>query len=262
MLCRLYVDETGNSDLKNAEKDENVRFLSLTGVLTYRHSHAETIQPAIDALKADLFGHSDDSPVILHRRDIIDREGPFGALNDENIRAEFDSRVLDLIETLPYLAITVTIDKAEHLARYGVWHFDPYHYCLRCLVERYVLWLNRHQWTGDVAIEPRFKRVDKKVKASFQRIWMEGTENIPPPIVQARLTTREIKFFAKEKNCAGLQLCDLIAHPSFRAMRRARDKKAMPHDFGGRVATILEAKKLARNPKTGKIDGWGRKWLP
>jgi Protein of unknown function (DUF3800) len=262
MLCRLYVDETGNSDLRNAGADGNVRFLSLTGVLTYRQVHAEIIQPQLDELKADLFGHSEDNPVILHRRDVIDREGPFVVLNDEDVRANFDAKILDLIRTLPYIAITVTIDKAEHLEKYGVWHFDPYHYCLRCLVERYVLWLNRHRWTGDVVIEPRFKKVDKKVKASFQRIWAGGTENIPARIVQARLTSHEIKFVGKGENCAGLQLCDLIAHPSFRAMRRRKEGQNMPHDFGASVVAVLEESKLSRNPKTGVIEGWGRKWLP
>lgn len=262
MLCRLYIDEVGNADLKNAPNDDNVRYLSLTGVTTLRSFHDETIQPAFDELKIDLFGHTQDSPVILHRREVIDRTGPFAVLNDEKIRADFDRRTLDLIGKLPYIATTVTIDKAEHVERYGVWHFDPYHYCMRCLIERFVLWLRRHDWTGDVVAETRYRQVDKKVKASFQRIWRDGTEFISAPIVQERLTSREIKLFPKSQNCAGLQLCDLIAHPSFRAMRRLRNGEPIPDDFGGKVAAILEDKKLARNPKTGTIYGWGRKWLP
>jgi hypothetical protein len=262
MLCRLYIDEVGNADLKNAPNDENVRYLSLTGVTTFRSLHDRTIQPAIDQLKTDLFGHGPANPVILHRREIIDRVGPFAVLHDDECRATFDERALRLIENLPFIANTVTIDKAEHVERYGVWHFDPYHYALRCLIERYVLWLKRHGFRGDVAAEPRYPRVDKKVKASFQRIWSGGTEHIPAHIVQRHLTSREIKFFSKPKNCAGLQICDLIAHPSFRAMRRMRDGLAIPDDFGGRVARILEERKLARHPVSGVIDGWGRKWLP
>jgi uncharacterized protein DUF3800 len=221
MLCRLYIDEVGNADLKNAPHDDNIRYLSLTGITTFRSFHDETIQPAIDRLKGDLFGHAQDTPVILHRREIIDRAG-----------------------------------------RYGVWHFDPYHYCMRCLVERFVRWLIRHDWTGDVVAETRYKKGDKKLKASFQRIWKDGTEFIGGSIVQERLTSREIKLFPKSLNCAGLQLCDLIAHPSFRAMKRARDGEQVPDDFGGKVAAILEDKKLARNPRSLAIDGWGRKWLP
>jgi hypothetical protein len=170
--------------------------------------------------------------------------------------------MLELIEGLPYIANTVTIDKAEHFERYKAWHFDPYHYCLRCLIERYVLWLDRQEWQGDVAAEPRFRKVDKKVKASFQRIWEGGTENVPARLMQSRLTSREIKFFPKPRNVATMQLCDLIAHPSFRAMRRTREGRAVPNDYGGKIAKILESKKLARHPVSGMIDGWGRKWLP
>jgi hypothetical protein len=128
MLCRLYIDEVGNADLKNAPHDDNVRYLSLTGITTFRSFHDETIQPAIDGLKGDLLGHAQDTPVILHRREIIDRTGPFSVLHDDAIRADFDQRTLKLIGDLPYIAVTVTIDKAEHVERYGVWHFDPYHY--------------------------------------------------------------------------------------------------------------------------------------
>jgi hypothetical protein len=262
MLCRLYVDEVGNSDLKNAPKDPNTRYLSLTGITTFRHLHADTIQPALDQLKADLFGQGPDTPVILHRREIIDRSGPFKVLNDDETRSEFDQRTLSLIGDLPYIANTVTIDKAEHFDRYGVWHFDPYHYCLRCLVERYVLWLQRHGWRGDVVVEERVRKVDKKLKASFQRTWQQGTDQIPAPIVQARLTSRELKLYPKAKNCACLQLCDLIAHPSFRAMRRARDNEPQPVDFGGRVARILEAEKLARDPENGEDRWLGQKMAP
>lgn len=262
MLCRLYIDEVGNADLKNAPDDPNVRYLSLTGITTFRSFHDTAIQPAIDALKCDLFGHTQVTPVILHRREIMDRSGPFAVLNDDAVRADFDIRTLKLIDELPYIANTVAIDKAEHVERYGVWHFDPYHYCLRCLVERFVLWLKRHGWKGDVVAEERYKQVDKKVKASFQRIWKEGTDFIAAPVIQQHLTSREIKLYPKMRNCAGLQLCDLLAHPSFRAMRRAREGQEIPDDFGGKIATTLEEKKLARNPRTGVIDGWGRKWLP
>ena len=104
---------------------------------------------------------------------------------------------MGLIEDLPYIAITVAIDKHAHVEKYSVWHFNPYHYCMRALIERYVLWLNRHKLTGDVVAEPRFKKVDKKLKKSFSYIYDHGTENIPAAIVQARLTSREIKFDPK-----------------------------------------------------------------
>jgi Protein of unknown function (DUF3800) len=262
MACRLYVDEVGNGDLKAAATDPNLRYLSLTGVLTTVMLHDTAIQTEIDQIKSDLFGHSPERPVILHRREIVRREGPFAVLRDPDADQAFRLRLLNAIRSMPYIAITVTIDKKEHLDRYQVWRFDPYHYCLQCLVERYVLWLNRQNETGDVVIEVRFKKVDKKLKASFQRIYDFGTDVLRVDVVQRHLTSHEIKLESKNANCAGLQLCDIIAHPSFRAMRRERENLPRLDDLGYEIVDILVDRRYARNPATGRIDGWGRKWLP
>ena len=100
-----------------------------------------------------------------------------------------------MIEKAPYRAITVQIDEKEHLDTYGVWHFDPYHYCLRCMVERFVLYARRHLARGLVVIDPRYKRSDKKLKASFERIYMAGTDVIPARVVQDHLISRDIVFY-------------------------------------------------------------------
>ena len=78
----LYIDEVGNGELSGAATDPNIRYLALTGVLTRQLAHERIIQPQLDALKADLFGHSPDNPVILHRREIVRREGPFAVLRN------------------------------------------------------------------------------------------------------------------------------------------------------------------------------------
>lgn len=262
MVCRLFIDEVGNADLRGSATDDNIRYLSLTGIITKQTFHDRHFQPLVDDLKARHFGHSAAIPVILHRREIMRAEKQFASLKDASKRAAFDSELIQLLELLPYIAITVTIDKREHLNRYAVWHFDPYHYCLRCLIERYVLWLRRHSLTGDVAVEPRFKKEDKRVKASFALIYNNGTEHIPARIMQCHLTSREIKFFPKTQNVAGMQICDMLAHPSYRSMKLERDGKNPPNDFGTKVADVLIRKRYSRDPSTKVIDGWGRKWLP
>jgi hypothetical protein len=262
MTCRLFIDECGNADLKGAADDPNVRYLSLTGIVMKSAAHARRLQPALEALKAVHFGEPGDNSVILHRREIMRREGCFSVLRDPDRREAFDADLLALVEEQPFQAITVTIDKKEHLERYRVWRFDPYHYCLTCLVERYVQWMDRHDLTGDVVIEARFKKVDKKLKASFSRLWHEGTDRVPARIMQARLLSKDIGMYVKAANIAGLQLCDLIAYPSYRDMRKTRDGEKRPDDFGTRIADLLIEKKYARNPRNRRIEGWGTKWLP
>src|SRR4051812_46995053 len=153
MTCRLFIDEVGNADLKGAAEDDNVRFLSLTGVVMKIAAHQERLQPAFDGLKAVHFGDIGDKPVILHRRDILRTEGCFSVLRCPEAKARFDAELLGIIDEIPYQVITVTIDKREHLERYRRWRYDPYHYCLACLVERYVNWLERLDYKGDVVVE-------------------------------------------------------------------------------------------------------------
>ena len=248
--------------MDGAAEDPNVRYLALTGVLTSRAAHDLQIEPAIKRLKSIFPSPSPAFPIILHRREVMRREGPFAILRDDGMRAAFDNQLADVITNAPYLVITVQIDKRQHLEMYNVWRFDPYHYCLRCLIERFVLELHSRGLRGDVVIEPRFKKADKKVKASFERIYNEGTEHVPANTIQAHLSSRDIMFEPKKANVAGLQLADMLAHPSARYMRFERDGVPHPDDFGTRVAKILVDRKYRRNPFSGNIAGWGTKWLP
>lgn len=154
------------------------------------------------------------------------------------------------------------IDKREHRERYSVWRFNPYHYCLTALMERYVMWLKLHGEIGDVVAEPRYKLADKKLKRAFQYIWANGTDNVTAKEVQACITSRELKFQAKMTNDCGLQLVELIANASHRGTKARQLGEPFRDAFGGKVYEILEKKKFRRHPKTMKIDGYGRKWLP
>lgn len=259
MTCRLYIDEVGNDDVKTREE----QFLSITGIITKKRGHDHIITSEIEQLKTDLFNHHPIiKPVILHRREIVRKEPPFEALWDEAVNIEWQTRILNLIEKLPYIAMTILIDKHEHVQRYPVWHFNPYHYCMRAIVERYVLWLNRQDLTGDVVAEPRFKQVDKALKKSFAYIYNHGTEHIPPAIIQKRLTSHEIKFDPKANNVCGLQLVEMIAHPSHQSLKAEATGIPMTAEFGKRVVEVLEKSRYSRNPKTKEISGWGRKRLP
>ncbi|MBW1607803.1 MAG: hypothetical protein JRJ74_06855 [Deltaproteobacteria bacterium] len=75
------------------------------------------------------------------------------------------------------------------------------------------------------------------------------------------LTSRQLKVKQKTNNVAGLQIADLVAHPSYRATLARKNKQSLPLNFGGEIAQILEKEKYYRSPN-GRIDGWGRKCLP
>ena len=161
---RLYFDETGNGDLKAAQKDENQRYLSLTGFVSRQDLHDVSITDKLSDFKADIFGEANRN-VVLHRRDIIDKEGVFSMLEDDALRARFDSSFVEIVKSLPGPAFTVSIDKLAHLEKYKVWQFSPYHYAMTCLVERFIRWLDSKGYVGDVMGEARGPYHDAQLQA-------------------------------------------------------------------------------------------------
>lgn len=262
MAYRLFVDEVGNGDLKAAAADPNSRYLSLTGYLTRQSTHDIVIQPRLDEMKVRLFGHTPTKPVILHRREIVRREGVFKCLQDPENLQSFNEWLLDFVETVPSLVFTVQIDKLEHVRKYSVWRHDPYHYCMQCMMERYVMWLDWHKFHGDVFIEARGKEPDRKLRASYERLYNRGTNYVPSGTFQRVLTSKKVQMRPKTANIAGLQLADLIAHPSARHMRHTLEGRDTPDDFGGKITKILLSRKYYRNRDNKVIEGAGLKWLP
>ena len=122
-------------------------------------------------------------------------------------------------------------------------------------------WLERHRAQGDVMAESRGGKEDMRLKKSFERVFEEGSEWISPEAIHIRLTSRQLKVKPKANNISGLQLADLLAHPSYKASLARKNREALPDTFGGQIAQILLDSKYDRS-KSGRIDGWGIKWLP
>jgi hypothetical protein len=242
MKCRIYIDEVGNPDLESSD-DPNHRFLSLTGVVLDLEYVRSVLHPRMEALKERYFRPHPDDHVVFHRKDLLNARPPFQCLADPDIRAEFDEALLALLEECDYTVMSVCIDKKRHKETYTVWRYDPYHYCLTVLLERFCLFLNRTHSVGDVMAESRGGKEDMRLKNAFHRIWHRGTNFIGPELLQKVLTSRQLKVRPKAHNIAGLQLADLVAHPSRNEILLENDlrtKKLPP--FAQRIVAILGGK--------------------
>lgn len=173
MKYRLYIDEVGNSDM-GASQDPNHRYLSLTGVILELGYVDQVVHPQLEDLKRRFFGSHADEPVILHRKELVNRKPPFEALRNPDTESEFNRELLRLLREFEFTVITTVIDKLEHQQRYQAWRFDPYHYCLHVILERYVMWLRRRNAVGDVMAESRGGKEDLRLKKSFEKVWEEG----------------------------------------------------------------------------------------
>ena len=256
MKYRMYIDEVGNPDLESSD-NPNHRFLSLTGIIIDLDYVRNELYSQFESFKSKYFDYHPDDPIILHRKEIVNARYPFENLADPKIRAKFDKELLDLLNVWNYTVISVCLDKKTHKETYIVWRYDPYHYCLALLLERYIFFLEHHHLNGDVMAESRGGKEDRRLKASFSKLWENGTDFIGPDRFQNVLTSKQLKIKSKSNNITGLQIADIIAHPSRNEIlieNKALKRELAP--FAKRIIQILQKKYYQ---KEGKI--FGKKFL-
>jgi len=255
---RIYIDEVGNPDLGSSD-NPNHRFLSLTGVILDLDHVKGVVHPQMEALKAEYFHNHPDDPIIFHRKEILNAKPPFEALRDQQVRERFDQDLLSLMTSWVYTVISVCIDKKNHRDTYTVWRYEPYHYCLTVLLERFMFFLKQRNSRGDAMAESRGGKEDRRLKDAYTRLWEQGTDYNRPEDFQGVLTSRQLKVKGKANNITGLQLADLLAHSSRNEI--LSEQGLLPRDlapFAQAVIAILQGKYYQR---FGRITGHGKKFL-
>jgi Protein of unknown function (DUF3800) len=257
---RLYLDEVGNDDIGNVA-DDRYRYLSLTGVII-QHDYARDVAgPRLEELKREIFCQDPDEAVILHRKDIFQRKGIFGKLNDIALCARFDAAIISYLTEIDYVVITVFIDKKGMMNQTHWNNKHPYHYLMEILVEKYVQWLERHNGDGDVMPEMRRGKKDAALQKAFNYVQRWGSYYVNSTRVRARLPGNKLKFRAKYENISGLQICDLLAHPSHMDIRLRKGHRVNIGTFSQQIIPILGGSKYDRS-YAGGIVGYGIKYLP
>jgi len=196
-LYRLYIDESGDHTygkkekspfvIKHGDKKEVIgtldyypqlekddkRYLGLTGCIFKIDYYREQLVPTFDAFKRDFF--DPDEQVILHAKEIMQRQGAFHILRNVETAARFDAGIIDLIANADYTIINVVIDKKNHIENYGSYAWHPYNYCLAVMLERYCFLLKSLRAKGDVVAERRGKTEDYELKNAYSRLYSGGT---------------------------------------------------------------------------------------
>lgn len=259
-MYRLYVDEVGNDDLTHVDRDE-LRYLSLTGVAMPINVARDELIPKFDWIKRTVFDHDPDNPLIFHRSDIVQRKKKFGVLNDDVKRALFDRSIMRVLEGTPYVVITAVVDKLGMMNQPNWQNQHPYHYLMEIMVEKYVQLLERKRSTGDIMPEGRKGKKDQLLQEAFEDVVKRGTYFVGSERMSARMHSTTLKIRYKPNNIAGLQLADLIAHPSLMLIRSKRGHPVTLGGFATRIGAILERQKYDRS-YDGRVNGYGVKWFP
>jgi hypothetical protein len=240
MKYRIYIDEVGNSDLENSD-NPNHRFLSLTGIIGELRYLDSVVQPQMEALKRKYFNYHADEPVVFHRKEMVNARPPFEKFKDTEIRESFDNELIGLLHDWEYTVVTVCLDKKRHKETYTTWQYDPYHYCLAMILERYAYFLRRKSSVGDAMAESRGGKADLRLKESFRRLIKHGTY-VRPEILEHVFTSKELKVKSKQNNIAGLQIADLIAHPSRSEVLNEHGHMSVLPLFASRIIELLGVK--------------------
>lgn len=260
-MYRLYVDEVGTDDLTHVDDDNN-RFLSLTGVAMKVTDARDDLAPKFNWIKKHVFDHDADDPLIFHRTDIVQRKRAFGALNDDAKRDLFDRSIFRAMLTTPYTVITALIDKQGMMNQPHWQNQHPYHFLMEILVEKFTQFLERQKDIGDIMPEGRKGKKDAALQAAYADVLRKGTYYVPAARIQARVISPILKIRYKPNNISGLQLCDLLAHPSHMHLRDRMRHAVVLGEFCAQVRDLLVEKKYDRSPYDGTILGYGIKWLP
>lgn len=257
---RLYIDESGDHTY-SVSNDPEKRYLGLTGCIFESSYYRKDFQPNIEKFKRVHFTYDPDDTVILHRKELINKQGHFSQLIDKKKEQNFNEGLLKIIEQSKYIIVTVVIDKKIHKQHYGEIAFHPYHYCLVALLERYSGFLHYHNLHGDVLAESRGGQEDMQLKEAYRRAYESGTNLRDSSYFQQVLTSKEIKLKPKLANVAGLQLADILAFPCKQDILLENGKIDRYYGkFGKKILTVAQ-KKYNLRYMTGQVKGYGKVFL-
>ncbi len=258
-LFRLYLDEVGTDDLTHTIID-NHRFLSLTGVILEVRDARDHLSPWLNEVKTEVFDYDVDEPLILHRKDILQKKGPYYILRDPFVEQAFNAKISRIVSDVNYTMISVLIDKQWMLAQRHWETKHPYHYLMEILVEKYVQFLERNNSIGDIMPEARQGKPDRMLQEAFLEIRNSGTHYLKAERISSVLRGEKLKFRTKKQNIGGLQLCDLVAHPSHFYIRDRLGHDVNLGQYARHLIQIFENSKYDRSA-AGQIVGYGVKWF-
>jgi Protein of unknown function (DUF3800) len=168
----MFLDESGNHDLRPEKINPNYPVFVLGGVIVDRAYSRTVIEPQMRDFKLRFFGRAD---LVLHTVDMHRARNGFEALLDRDFRLEFYSSLNELLDSWDFKIVACAIKLREHVTQYGRNALDPYMYSLDVVVERFCKELDNTQDEGFICAETRNPGLDRDLRAAWDKICREGT---------------------------------------------------------------------------------------
>jgi len=243
----MYLDESGNHDLRPEKINPRYPVFVLAGVVVDRAYARTALEPQLRDFKHQFLG---DDDIILHTTDMHRLQSGFEQLAERAFRLSFYKALNSLIDSWDFKIIACAIKLDEHIAQYGRNALDPYMYSLDVVVERFCKELGAPD-EGFICAEMRNPGLDRDLKSAWDNIRREGTNFASAAEIDEKIVHLTLKD--KKPNIAGMQLADLVATPIGRGVLRLPTK---PDE----VSRLVVKKKFRR--VGGQHRGYGIVELP
>ncbi len=235
---RMYVDESGDHVTEPSKwSSPDARYLGLTGVVIASDTYRRRTHREFEELKQEFFPYDPDFPVILVRSEIVKKWKIFRTLQDPEIAAHWEERIIRFLDSHIAQVISVVLDKEAFPGAGQPSGLRLYGYCMEELTRIYAQWLTRVGGTGDVMAESRGKKEDRELKEDFHK-FMVGQGNLRG--LPRSVSSNEIKLNLKSDNITGLQLADLLAYPSKKGILLERGR-VLAHSPSPATLRFIEA---------------------
>ena len=244
MDYRIYIDESGDHSYRGLE-NLGRRYLGLIGLVFQKAEYDPAIPLELEALKRRHFLVDVDYPLVLHRRDILERRTNFWVLRDSSRNRAWEDDLTDFLGRCPMQVFTAVVDKRARIENYGDVRTNPYALALADLLDRVGFWLaSRKDGTADIMLESRESKNDSALVRSYTRLRIPESRSLSPEQFTAVYPGESLLCRNKEHNVAGLQIADiLVADQKRLTVEEAmglRASRAGP--FGQRVNSAIADK--------------------
>ena len=241
----MFLDESGDHSLEKDKIDKSYPMFVLCGCIFDLAGYTDSIEPTVNKFKTKYFKTTD---MILRSYDIRKQKKEFSFLVDYETRLLFMDDLTKLMSSLKFTIIAAAINKIKLVNRYNNPE-DPYHLCLRFILERASMFLGRSKEGILLRAESRETHNDRKLAEVYEKFRSKGNNFITPEEAQKKLV--DLSFNQKVQNIAGHQIADLVAYP---IGKWVLDSKKENKSF--------EAIKNKLHSKNGQFINYGLKVFP
>jgi len=201
----MFLDESGDHSLD--EIDKSYPMFVLAGCIFDFDYYTNIVEKKVNELKLKHFGKTD---IIVRSYDIRKQKGDFACLVHKPKRDAFLEDISQLMKDFEYKIIAAAINKNNLKSHYSDPH-NPYHLCLKFILERAVMYLGRSDEKLIFRIESRETHNDQKLAEEYDKFKIGKHQIFSNEEIQSKLA--DLSFNQKSQNIAGMQIADLAAYP-------------------------------------------------